>query len=114
MWKKVFKPAEKYRLMKKEIMGVKCDFSESQEGTYSGEFSILINDEHVIVKSENIGLIENAEKHASIGNKACYLKTSGIMSLIGPSKINWFLMKINSRGYVKELFVKEEDVIFLR
>ena len=100
--------------MKKEIIGVRCDFSDSQEGVYPDEFSISINNEHVVVKSKNVGLIENAEKHASIGDKACYLKTSGMISLMGPSKINWFFMKINSRGYVREFFVKEEDVLFLR
>ncbi len=99
-------------LLKNEIAGVRCAFSDCQKDVHEGEVLIEIGARKVIIKINNIALVEPVEKFAVIGEKPCYLKSSGIIEIAGPTASNDFLLKINSRGYSEEFFVNEEDVIF--
>lgn len=97
--------------VKESIIGVRCEFSENQQETGEDETAIMINGKELYIKNKNLGIMHNAEKSAVLGESPCYIKSSGIFDIAGPSRRREYWLKINSRGYLKELFVEEESVI---
>lgn len=101
-------------LLKNEVLGVRCKLAESQQGIYDDEVSVFFNNKNIVVKKKHLGFLEPRERFAVIGASQCYLSNKAIISLLGPTKTRYFLVKINSRGYLHEILVPEEDVLFLR
>lgn len=99
--------------LKNEVFGIKCELLGREFEICHDEVIVSINNKKIVVRKKDIGLLEPAEKFAVLGEKACYLKNSGIFDLIGPARNRDFLLKINSRGYLHEFFVSEGDVLFL-
>lgn len=100
--------------LKEEILGVRCELAESQREILADEAAVAVGKKEVIVKKKGIGFFDNLEKFAVIGESPFFLKPDCISSLIGPSVSRNFLVKINSRGYLHEIIVPEESVIFLK
>ena len=101
-------------LLKYEVLGIRCELCEKQQGARQDETIVVINGEKASIKTKSIGFFQPAEKFAVIGESPCYIKNSGIINLVGPSKLGNFLLKLNSRGYLEEFFIPESEVIFLR
>lgn len=99
-------------LLKEEIRGVRCEFSENQSHVMHDEFAVVINGREVIVKKKHVELENNAEKLAAMGESPIFLKKSGVMHIIGPTKFREYRLRMNSRGYAHEFFVPEASVLF--
>jgi hypothetical protein len=102
-----------HMLLKDKIMGIKCNIVKEKHDSLDDELVIIMNNNHVCIKAEHIKALEPCEKFAVCGESPFYLGSSGIHEIIGPSKSNNFLVKVNSRGYLHEFLVPEKDVLFL-
>ena len=101
-------------LMKNEVLGIRCELETCQHEMLGDEVSISLNGNNVIVNKNNLGFLEPREKFACIGESPVFLKSESLVGIIGPTKTSEFLLKVNSRGYLHEFLVPEEDVIFLK
>ncbi|MFH1711430.1 MAG: hypothetical protein ABH840_03920 [Nanoarchaeota archaeon] len=99
-------------LIKEMVLGIKCELVPNRREVLRGETRISINGKEILVKTEHLTLLKPIEKFAVCGESPVLLNCSGIISLIGPTSTRNYLVRTNSRGYVKEFFVKENDVLF--
>lgn len=96
---------------KRDILGIKCEilrhYSEEDEK------AILLGGQVLFVKTEHLDCLRAPEKFAAIGESPFFLRSSALLRFGGPSSVKKYLLTLNSRGYLRDVFVNEQDVIFL-
>jgi len=99
-------------LLKDCVLGIKCELVSDRCDISHGETKISVNGREIFVRTENLELMRLAERFAVLGESPIILSNSGIISMIGPTLARNFLVKINSRGYLNEILVPEDSVLF--
>lgn len=101
-------------LLKNEILGIKCELSENQRETQGDEIRIVLHGRELITKKRMVCVQEPAERFAVLGEKPCYMRGCGFVSITGPTVSRQFFLRVNSRGNLHEFFIPEDDVLFLK
>jgi len=99
-------------ILKEMILGIRCELHYEQKDAFHDELIVSIDGKKLCLKAENIGWLEPIIKFAVIGGSPAYIKASSLVDITGPNRRREYWLRINSRSYIEEFFVKEENLIF--
>lgn len=97
---------------KKKILGIRCEINICDELEHD-ENLVLVGGTKLILKKRHIGFLLPIEKFAVMGESPFFIKGSSFLGFFGPNVRNDFLLRINSRGCLREIVVPDRDVLFL-
>jgi len=98
-------------MLKKKVKAIRCKLSQNQEGAYDDEFIISMNGKYLCMKKRYI-FVEEEVKRDILGIDWAYIHPDGVLSITGPNCLREYLIRLNSRGYMEQFFVKDTDLVW--